>query len=68
MADAVAGLTPGDTVAQIANMHTIFNIVTTIILVPFGGLLASFSEHVLPGKDKDDSGTSVMYLIYHRSL
>ena len=62
LADAVAELTPGNTVAQIANMHTIFNIVTTIILVPFGSILASFSEHVLPGKDKDDTHTSVMYL------
>lgn len=29
-------LTPGNPVAQIANVHTTFNIVTTLILLPFG--------------------------------
>ena len=29
-------LAPGDPVAQIANVHTIFNITTTILLLPFG--------------------------------
>ncbi len=28
----------GNPVAQIANVHTTFNIVTTLILLPFGGL------------------------------
>ena len=29
-------------------MHTIFNIVTTLLLIPFGTYLANFAEKVLP--------------------
>ena len=34
--------------AQIANTHTIFNILTTVILIPFGYKLAKLPEIVLP--------------------
>ncbi len=34
--------------AQIANTHTIFNIATTALLIPFGHLLAKLPEKVLP--------------------
>lgn len=37
-----------DPAAQIANMHTVFNIVTTVLLIPFGGLLASAAVKILP--------------------
>ena len=36
--------------AQIANLHTTFNIVTTILLIPFGTLLTQFAQFIL--KDK----------------
>ena len=62
LADFVAAFTPGNVVAQIANMHTLFNVVTTLLLIPFGGALASLSEHILPGNDHEDMGTKVMYL------
>lgn len=48
IADWVGSLTPGNAVAQIANMHTIFNVATTCLLIPFGGLMASFAEKILP--------------------
>ena len=41
-------LTPGNVEAQIANMHTIFNIGTTLLLLPFGTRLAGLAERVLP--------------------
>lgn len=41
----------GDPVAQIANTHTTFNIVTTLILLPFGGFLATLAEKILPDKN-----------------
>lgn len=62
LADFVAAFTPDNVVAQIANMHTLFNVVTTLLLVPFGGALASLSEHILPENDHEDMGTKVMYL------
>lgn len=41
-------LTPGNPTAQIANMHTLFNIATTLLLLPFGTLLASLAQKILP--------------------
>ncbi len=48
IADWVAALTPSAPAAQIANMHTIFNLTTTFLLLPFGNLLAKFAEKILP--------------------
>lgn len=44
----VETLTPANPASQIANMHTIFNIVTTLILIPFGGQLAKLAVKILP--------------------
>jgi len=55
IASFVGSFTPDNPTAQIANMHTTFNIVTTILLLPFGSLLADFAQKVLPvKKDEDD--------------
>lgn len=48
LASFVEGLTPGQPASQIANMHTIFNIVTTCLLLPFGNLMAKAAEKILP--------------------
>lgn len=48
LASVVEGLTPGNAAAQIANMHTIFNLVTTLLLLPFGMRLADLAEKILP--------------------
>lgn len=56
------GLTPNNAPAQIANLHTLFNIVTTLLLIPFGGLLARFSEKILPDKQDEESGIRLCYL------
>ena len=50
----VEALTPGNPVAQIANAHTIFNIVTTCILLPFGTYMAKAAEHILPDHRKEE--------------
>ncbi len=44
----VESFTPGNAPAQIANMHTLFNIVTTVLLLPFGQYLAVLAEKILP--------------------
>lgn len=36
--------------AQIANVHTIFNITTTLLLLPFGNLLATLAVRLLPDR------------------
>ena len=48
--DFVAGLTPGNPVAQIANVHTIFNVSTTLILLPFGTVLERIAIAILPDR------------------
>lgn len=50
----VESLTPGDPVAQIANAHTIFNIATTVILLPFGTYMAKAATRILPDSKKED--------------
>ena len=55
----VEGLTPGNTPSQIANLHTIFNIVTTLVLLPFGHLLPVIASKVL--KEKEET-SDVMHM------
>ena len=50
----IESITPGDPVAQIANAHTVFNIVTTLILLPFGTYMAQAAEKILPDSKKED--------------
>ena len=49
----VAGWTPDNPSAQIANMHTLFNVVTTLLLLPFGSYLASLATKILPEKTSE---------------
>lgn len=52
--DFISGLTPGNPAAQIANAHTVFNITTTLVLLPFGNLMAKAATKILPGDEKDE--------------
>lgn len=45
-----------DPVAQIANTHTIFNIVTTIVLLPFGNYMAMAATKILPETADEKEG------------
>ena len=40
--------------AQIANTHTLFNITTSILLIPFGTYLAKLAETILPIQDDEN--------------
>lgn len=68
----VEGLTPGNPPAQIANMHTLFNIATTILLLPFGTKLARLAEHLLPERPGETSGVYTLEFMkqadYHGEL
>ena len=48
---------------QIANMHIIFNIITTLILIPFGLYLVKLTEIILP--DKKEKEESIFEFISH---
>ncbi len=58
----IQSLTPGFPASQIANMHTLFNIVTTLLLLPVGGLLVKLAMRILP--DRRESGEEGMHLAY----
>ena len=44
---------PGNVPAQIAATHTTFNIVTTLVLLPFGSLLAKAACRILPDRPEE---------------
>lgn len=59
----IEAMTPGDPVAQIANAHTVFNIVTTLLLLPFGTHMANITVRILPDSKKaDDEDLRLKYI------
>ena len=52
----VEAFTPGNASLQIANMHTLFNIVTTVLLLPFGTQMAKFASRLLPDIQEEETG------------
>lgn len=51
--------------AQIANLHTLFNIATSIILFPFSRKLADLSFKLIPGVDKEQEEMSLQFINKH---
>lgn len=64
LTDMLERLTPGNAPAQIANLHTMFNIVTTILLLPFGTYLGRIASFVLKDKNavEEPVGMRTRYL------
>src|SRR5699024_8846788 len=58
---AVLALTPGNIQKQIANAHTIFNILNVIIQFPFAGLLVKAANKLVPG-DIEEEGVGLKFL------
>lgn len=60
----VEGWTPGNAPAQIANLHTMFNIVTTLLLLPVGTYLGKIATVILKDKSgvEEPEGMYVKYL------
>ena len=59
----VESWTPSNPSAQIANLHTFFNIVTTCVLLPFGIWLTRFAELILPDKKGNEEQDGVYCLM-----
>ena len=64
----VEGWTPGDAPKQIANLHTMFNIVTTCLLIPVGGVLPKIATFILKDKDEDDGQVKTYHLVDIRHI
>lgn len=61
-------ITPGDPSAQIANMHTLFNVITTLLLLPFGTLLAKLACRILPDLHREERGMHLTYINRAKSV
>lgn len=61
----VEGWTPGNAPAQIANLHTMFNILTTLLLLPVGTYLGKIATAILKDKRgvEESEEMRVMYLL-----
>lgn len=56
---------------QIAFLHLVFNITTTVLLLPFTNQLEKIANNVIRGQDPRDIGFSLMYLnaqAYHDTI
>ena len=64
--DFMMEMIPRDPSMQIAATHTIFNITTTILLIPFGTLLAKLATKILPEHESEKS--DMPELLYIKSV
>lgn len=44
----------GDATRQIANVHTVFNVTNTLLLLPFAGILVKLVNHLMPTDEEAD--------------
>ena len=68
LVELVESFTPGNAQAQIANMHTLFNIVTTLLLLPFGTGLAALATKILPEREFEAQQDGRMRLLYIKPM
>lgn len=61
-AHLVESITPNNVTAQIANVHTIFNVATTLLLLPIGTKLVDLAKMILPDDPEDHQHMSLKYL------
>ena len=62
VADWIRAISPNDVARQFANMHLAFNLITTLIMLPIGGLFVKLVQKLVPDKGGDEEG--VQYLKY----
>jgi len=62
VADWIASWTPGDTQRQMANWHTMFNVLTTLILVWNPKLLIKIASLIVRGEDKKVNAMRLEYI------
>ena len=63
MVSFVTSMNPGDVARQIANTHTLFNIISVIILLPFTKFIIKLAIKLVPEKQgEDDDHKAIKYL------
>jgi len=63
--DWIVPLAPDNPAAQIAHTHTLFNIATTLLLLPFGSALAWLANHILPDKAAEETPVRPLEKLLH---
>ena len=58
----IINISHGRGATEAANMHTLFNIATTIMLFPFSKALAELATKIIPGEDKEADALSLQYI------
>ncbi len=58
----IQGLTQGDVVRQIANSHTGFNIINTVIMFPVAGYLVFLARKLVPGEEPRQKEMHLQFL------
>lgn len=64
LTDFIENLMPGQPQAQIATMHMLFNITTTLVLLPLGESLGNLAVVLLPEKETVRKQEEAMHLAY----
>ena len=63
--DWIIPLAPDNPAAQIAHTHTLFNIATTCLLLPFGSALAWLATRILPDKAVEEAPARPLEQLLH---
>lgn len=61
-------LTPANPAAQIANLHTIFNIATSLLLLPFGVWLEKAAKKIIPEREEEKKDIMALKFISTASV
>ena len=63
LTEIVARMAPGNPMVQLANFHTIFNVLNTLLLLPLGNVLIKAVTVLIKDKDSDEEeGLRLKYL------
>ncbi len=55
-------LSPGDISRQIANFHTLFNVIGSLLLLPFGKPIIKLVTKIVKGNPEEDNSMRLLYL------
>ena len=63
--DWVASLTPDNPMRQVANLPTLFNLFSMLLILPFSNLLVKLSQKIVPGEDVQEDELKLVHIDEH---
>ncbi len=61
----VASLTPDNPMRQVANLHTLFNLFSMLMLLPVSNLLVKLSKKLVSGEDVEEDAPKLVHIDEH---